>query len=104
MGDVDKIDVTIAINLNFSQFLSNTLPFQCLPEQHSVRHVLDDSLIGRAVLESDGVADLLPEQAAKLLRHALRHRHGRHPARLSAADLACVKIISSSSSSVFRSM
>ena len=65
--------------------------FLFLPEQHSVRHVLDDGLVGRAVLEPDGVADLLPEQAAELLRHALRHRHGRHPPRLSAADLACVR-------------
>ena len=60
----------------------------CLPEQHSVRHVLDDGLVGGAVLESDGVAHLLAQQAPELLRHALRHRHGRHPARLGAADLA----------------
>ena len=61
----------------------------CLPEQHSVRHVLDDGLVGGAVLEADGVAHLLAQQAPELLRHALRHRHGRHPARLGAADLAC---------------
>ena len=60
----------------------------CLPEQHSVRHVLDDGLVGGAVLEADGVAHLLAQQAAELLRHALRHRHGGHPARLGAADLA----------------
>ena len=61
----------------------------CLPEQHSVRHVLDDGLVGGAVLEADGVAHLLAQQAPELLSHALRHRHGRHPARLGAADLAC---------------
>ena len=60
----------------------------CSPEQHSVRHVLDDGLVGGAVLEPDGVAHLLPEQAPELLRHALRHRHGRHAPRLRAPDLA----------------
>lgn len=57
-----------------------------LPEQHTVRHVLDHSLGRRAVLESNRVPNLLAESASKLLSHALRHGHRRHAPRLSAPD------------------
>ncbi len=39
---------------------------QELPQQHAIRHVLDDRLVRGAVLEADGVAHLLPQLAAHL--------------------------------------
>uniref|UniRef100_A0A8R7K0H9 Uncharacterized protein n=1 Tax=Triticum urartu TaxID=4572 RepID=A0A8R7K0H9_TRIUA len=58
-----------------------------LAQEHPVRHVLDHRLVRGAVLEPDGVADLVPELDAQLLRHPRRHAHGRHAPRLRARDL-----------------
>ena len=56
--------------------------------QDAVGHVLDDGLLAGAVLEADGVADVLAQLGAGLVGHALRHRHGGHAARLRAPDHA----------------
>ena len=58
-----------------------------LAQQHAVGHVLDDGLLGRAVLESNAVADLVPELGVELVRHTCRHTHGSDATRLRAADL-----------------
>ena len=47
------------------------------PDLRTVRHVLDDGLLRRAVLEANRVADLLSELAPKLFGHTLGDRHGR---------------------------
>lgn len=88
---------------------------QTLPQQHTVRHVLDHSLGTGAVLKTDGVAHLedrsvlvrlklqrgarraavprgpkahlLSQTAAVLLRDPLGHRHSSHTTGLRAADL-----------------
>ena len=45
-----------------------------------------------AVLEPDGVSNLLSQAASKLLGHSLGHTHGRHPAGLSAPDLPSARV------------
>ncbi len=50
------------------------------------RGALQHGLLGRAVLEADGVTNLSAQLAADLLRHARGHGHGRHAPRLRAPD------------------
>ena len=61
---------------------------QRLPQQHTVGHVLDDGVRSRAVLKTNGIANLGAELAPHLLRHALRDGHRRHAPRLRATDHA----------------
>ena len=51
-------------------------------------HPLDDGVRARAVVESDGVANLLTHAAAELLGDALTDGHRRAAAGLRAADAA----------------
>mmetsp|Transcript_15053 Transcript_15053/g.32129 ORF Transcript_15053/g.32129 Transcript_15053/m.32129 type:complete len:663 (-) Transcript_15053:611-2599(-) len=57
-----------------------------LAQQHPVGQVLEYRLGPARVVEADGVANLLAQRDAKLLRDAFRHRHGRHATRLRARD------------------
>lgn len=63
-----------------------------LPPPTAHRHVLDDRLGARAVLEADGVADLCAQPHAHLLGDALRNRHRCDAARLRAADHAARRV------------
>mmetsp|Transcript_37897 Transcript_37897/g.108999 ORF Transcript_37897/g.108999 Transcript_37897/m.108999 type:complete len:414 (-) Transcript_37897:906-2147(-) len=58
------------------------------PKQHAVRHVLDNRLVGSAILEADVVADFVAELDAHLLRHPRGDRHRGDSSRLCAPDLA----------------
>lgn len=57
------------------------------PEQHSVRHVVQDRLVTRAVLETNRVPDFVPDSHADLLRDSSGDRHGGDSTRLGAGDL-----------------
>ena len=63
---------------------------EALSLQHTVRHVLDLGLGTCAVLESNGVADLLTETTPDLLGDALGDGHGGDATRLSAANLKLI--------------
>lgn len=63
---------------------------ETLPLQHTVGHVLDLGLGARAILETNGVADLLAETASDLLGDTLGDRHSGDTTRLGAADLELV--------------
>ena len=60
------------------------------PEQHAVRHVVEDCLVARRILESDRVADLGADPTADLLGDAGRDRHGGDTPRLGARNLHTV--------------
>mmetsp|Transcript_21861 Transcript_21861/g.43414 ORF Transcript_21861/g.43414 Transcript_21861/m.43414 type:complete len:273 (-) Transcript_21861:754-1572(-) len=59
---------------------------QCLSQQHTVRHVLDDCLWRRTVLKSDRVPDLLPKTAPVLFGNTFGNGHRCHSPRLGAPD------------------
>jgi len=61
---------------------------QALTQEHTVCHVGDLGLGAGAVLETNGVADLLTQTAAKLFGNTLGNRHGCNTTRLGAANLA----------------
>jgi len=55
-------------------------------QENPVRHELDPCGVRGAILETDLEADLFAKRHAQFLRHPLRHRSRREPARLGAAD------------------
>ena len=60
---------------------------QKLTQEHTVGHVLELGPLGGAVLETDAVANLVPELDASLRRDARADGHSRDPPRLRATDL-----------------
>lgn len=63
---------------------------QKLPQQHTIRHILDRRLIARAILEPNRVPHFLSDPTPYFLRYTSRHGHRRHSTRLSASDLLAV--------------
>jgi hypothetical protein len=59
-----------------------------LPQQHTISRKLDDGAGAGALLETDGVAHLLPQPHIHLVGHAAGHAHGGHSPRLGAHHLA----------------
>jgi translation initiation factor 6 (eIF-6) len=57
-----------------------------LAQQHSVRHVLQDGVLARLVLETNAVSDLLAELDVHLLGHTLRNGHGSDTTGLRAGN------------------
>ena len=57
-----------------------------LGQQDAVGHELQHGRTFRAVVETDLIADFVPQVAAELLCRAPRHGRRREPARLGAAD------------------
>lgn len=58
-----------------------------LPQEHTIRHILDDGLIRRAILKPNRVAHLVAESASHFLGDTSRNRHGGYSTRLRTADL-----------------
>ena len=55
--------------------LSDVRVDQALALQHTIRHVLDARLRTGAILETDGIPDLLTKTATDLFTDTFRHRH-----------------------------
>src|SRR5213080_825120 len=59
-----------------------------LPEQNAFRFKLDARRAARHILESDLIADLMPDLDAQFLRHTRGEQSRREPPRLKDHDLA----------------
>ena len=69
-----------------ARIVAHVLIDQRFSKEHTISHVLDLGGVRGAVLESDGVADLLSQDAASFFSHSLGDTHGGHPTRLGAPD------------------
>jgi hypothetical protein len=59
---------------------------QAFTLEHTIRHVLDPRFRTRAILESNGIANLLAKSTSNLFGDTLRDGHSGHSTRLGASD------------------
>ena len=76
---------------NDARVLAHVRIDESLSKQQTVGHVLDLGIRSSAVLESNGVTDVLSESTSDLLSDSFGDRRGGDSTRLSASDLSSIR-------------